>query len=579
MPSKSYNRLVKAKFVVLGVGTVAAIVVGAIRRDPTVTLLGVILSVIFSVFLEIVSSTMKTESTAQTAGEDLREIRQRQEKIMGHFSLDDDVVSELKPRFKEMSKHYDASRQRPQPLFAALAEIEMRGFEEKLRSLSRGVYELRRQPPQVVHDSWEPMVALAAKGDVVLATSSVKAEWWAHNEEWEKANRALIDRGVGLIRIFFPRTQKDYEGLKPYMRRQAKMGIQVNVAFVDEITKLGKRARDIMLVKSKVSEINNPINSGKQVSGGVALGEQHLLDNYEDWQALTMTDDPQLIQEACNDFTTYLRASKRFEDDSWATDFFDADLHLIMSSKDPDTTAEVEAISALLQYKPGGMYLDLGAGYGRIANPLVMRAPVTVMAVEQSNDLLDELQRDLNRRLYEEPERNRTVKGVLIPKCCDIRDLLKEQDIAEGSFDGAFSVFDSFGYYEEDEENQKVLNIAGKLLKPGGILILDLINPRQVHRRQGHHDWSKGVSSDAYWDQRRQRLLEGYVIKNTVFKFKPLVSLRIYELSKIKDCLEKAGFDITPGNLKTWGAFSVPLRSYDDHSPRLIVVTCKSVGA
>jgi SAM-dependent methyltransferase len=571
MPSKLYQRLVKAKFVVLGVGIAAAIIVGSIRRDATVTLLGIILSVILSAFLEIVSSTMKNES----AEEDIRKIRELQENIMGHFDLEADIVPELKPRLKEMSKHYDASRQRHLPLFGTLAEIEMRGFEEKLRSLSHGVYELRHQPPQVVHDSWEPMVALAARGDVVLATSSVTAEWWAHNQEWEKANQALVDKGVGVIRIFLPRTLKEYEDLKPYMRRQAKMGIQINVAFGDEITKLGRRARDIMLVKSKVSDMNNPINNGKQVSEGVALGEQHLLDNHQDWQALTMTDDPQVMEEACNDLTTYLRASKRFEDDSWATDFFDADLHLIMSSKDPDTSTEVETISALLQCKPGGRYLDLGTGYGRIANPLIMRAPVTVMAVEQSHDLLDELQRDLARRLYEEPERNRAVKGVLIPKCCDIRDLLKEQDVAEGSFDGAFSVFDSFGYYEAAEENQKVLNVAGKLLKPGGVLILDLINPRQVHRRQGHHDWGKGVSSYAYWDQKRQRLLESYVIKNTVFKFKPLVSLRIYDLSEIRDCLKEAGFDYTPGNLKTCGAFSVPPSPYDDHSPRLIVVTYK----
>jgi len=113
------------------------------------------------------------------------------------------------------------------------------------------------------------------------------------------------------------------------------------------------------------------------------------------------------------------------------------------------------------------------------------------------------------------------------------------------------------------------------LLKPGGVLILDLINPRQVHNREGVRDWGKGVSSYGYWDHKKKRFLESYAIKNGVYKFKPLISLRIYDVQEIKNYLKAAGFDSSPAGCSIYGKFSDTCPPYDDHSPRMIVVTSK----
>jgi ubiquinone/menaquinone biosynthesis C-methylase UbiE len=50
----------------------------------------------------------------------------------------------------------------------------------------------------------------------------------------------------------------------------------------------------------------------------------------------------------------------------------------------------------------------------------------------------------------------------------------------ESSFDAVVNLFTSFGYFENDQENEKVLKEIHRLLKSGGKYIIDFLNPGYV---------------------------------------------------------------------------------------------------
>lgn len=105
-----------------------------------------------------------------------------------------------------------------------------------------------------------------------------------------------------------------------------------------------------------------------------------------------------------------------------------------------------------------GAVLDLGCGPGRHALPLA-RAGLDVTAVDTSERLLDELR----RRAADE--------GLSL----DVR----REDMREFSrpdaFDAVFVMWTTFGYFEDESDHDRVLTRIVESLKPGGVVVLDLL--------------------------------------------------------------------------------------------------------
>lgn len=57
----------------------------------------------------------------------------------------------------------------------------------------------------------------------------------------------------------------------------------------------------------------------------------------------------------------------------------------------------------------------------------------------------------------------------------DMREVYQEQ-----SFDFAFNLFTSFGYFDNEQENQLAITAIADALKPGGYFVLDFLNPYKV---------------------------------------------------------------------------------------------------
>jgi SAM-dependent methyltransferase len=144
----------------------------------------------------------------------------------------------------------------------------------------------------------------------------------------------------------------------------------------------------------------------------------------------------------------------------WDTYFGELYLRLFKTVLRPEHTAqEVAWIIAALDLPPGARILDLGCGQGRHA-VLLARAGYRMTGLDRSTYLLAQARRAAGEKDVDV----QWVRG-------DMRRLPWR-----GQFDACISLFTSFGYFEDETQNQEVLHQVHDALKPGGALMLDLSN-------------------------------------------------------------------------------------------------------
>lgn len=152
---------------------------------------------------------------------------------------------------------------------------------------------------------------------------------------------------------------------------------------------------------------------------------------------------------------------------------------------------EVERMIQWLGLPKGAKVLDLCCGMGRHSLAL-SQAGYEVTGVDLSEVLLREA---------------RSQAGA--EKVTWIRSDMRELPLA-GGFDAVVNLFTSFGYFEEDEEQVRVLKEVFRMLKPGGRFIIDFLNPAYVSSHLVPH--SVREDGDTLIDESR-RIEDGYVKK------------------------------------------------------------------
>jgi ubiquinone/menaquinone biosynthesis C-methylase UbiE len=214
----------------------------------------------------------------------------------------------------------------------------------------------------------------------------------------------------------------------------------------------------------------------------------------------------------------------------WYENSFGEDYLIVYKHRDfGGARREVEQMIDWLDLPAGAKVLDLCCGMGRHSLAL-LDAGFEVTGVDLSEVLLREA---------------RAQEGAA--QVTWIRSDMRELPLA-GGFDAVVNLFTSFGYFEEDGEQVKVLREIFRMLKPGGKFIIDFLNPAYVIRHLVPH--STREDGKNLIDESR-RIEDGYVKKDIILTAKPDGApryyherVKLYSLEKFQEMLEKAGLQL-----------------------------------
>jgi len=109
----------------------------------------------------------------------------------------------------------------------------------------------------------------------------------------------------------------------------------------------------------------------------------------------------------------------------------------------------------------GQRLLDLGCGAGRHL-AMLGRQGARPIGLDLSWPLLGEARR------------------LLGPEAELIHSDMRILPLASASCDGVLSMFTSFGYFDRDEENWRVIGEVARVLRPGAFFLFDFLNRRRV---------------------------------------------------------------------------------------------------
>ena len=224
---------------------------------------------------------------------------------------------------------------------------------------------------------------------------------------------------------------------------------------------------------------------------------------------------------------------------------------------DEQAAREVDFVLGVLKPPMDAWILDLGCGAGRHVRALARRALVNAVGVDLSRELLEVAAKE-------------STGGKAAP-------LLVRGDMRHVPFSACFdivlSMFTSFGYFEDGEEDAMVLRGIARALKPTGRFVLDLPNRQYVEANLVPESTSTR-NGDIIIESRRLRKNEGrWVEKHIVIKNEErdavrrefFESVRLYSKEEIEYLLGNAGMEIENFH----GGFDGS--EFDGSSPRMLV--------
>jgi SAM-dependent methyltransferase len=241
---------------------------------------------------------------------------------------------------------------------------------------------------------------------------------------------------------------------------------------------------------------------------------------------------------------------------AWFEEAFRADYRAVYPHRDLEA-ARPEA-RWLVAHGVRGRTLDLCCGFAR--HTLLLREQgVDVFGLDLSEDLLAAA-----RTL---PDAERLLAGRIV------RGDARELPFASASFASLVNLFSSFGYFGELGD-ERVLAEIGRVLRPGGLAVLDLMNPAFV--RANLRDETRREGEDFLLRERRALVDGGRRVVKDVELVRHGESrrwredVRLYELAELRTKLAAHGLGVR----EVHGGFAD--EPAGDSAPRLLLVVTRS---
>ena len=242
---------------------------------------------------------------------------------------------------------------------------------------------------------------------------------------------------------------------------------------------------------------------------------------------------------------------------SWYKDWFNSENYLKVYSHRDESEAEklVELIVQTFSIKSDSKILDMACGSGRHAIIFAKRG-FGVTAV------------DLSRRLMSEAKENAIQNDVKIDFV--LSDILDVETTKR--FNLALNLFTSFGYFDDDEDNFRVILKAFDLVTEGGYFVIDYFNKEYLLKNLIP---TTVFSENGLRITQKRSIQENRVVKNISIDGNGLVeefyeSVRLYSYDEMIAYIKMAGFII----LKEYGDY-YGNNFNKESSPRLIIFAKK----
>jgi cyclopropane fatty-acyl-phospholipid synthase-like methyltransferase len=215
----------------------------------------------------------------------------------------------------------------------------------------------------------------------------------------------------------------------------------------------------------------------------------------------------------------------------WFKEWFDTDeyLYVYRNRNEEDAKKLVELIINNVELKPHDDILDLACGTGR-HSILFAEKGYNVTAVDLSKNLLSIAQKTADQSHV---------------KVNFIRSDLRQFSICT-RFELVINLFTSFGYFEEDKENFKIINTAYNQLNNSGYFVLDFFNRRFIEKNLVAE--SVNNYSDKAVIQKRHiegnRVNKHIIIEKNNIRKEYYESVRMFRKEELLNAISCAGFRI-----------------------------------
>ncbi|MCW2964095.1 MAG: class SAM-dependent methyltransferase [Actinomycetia bacterium] len=238
-------------------------------------------------------------------------------------------------------------------------------------------------------------------------------------------------------------------------------------------------------------------------------------------------------------------------DPRWYESFFETEEWLLMATTRDPERAERETAFVASHLEPGARVLDLACGTGRISIPLA----------EQGFDIAG---LDVSNRVLE-------VARAAAPELDFRQGDMRELPWGDGSFDAVINMWTAFGYFDTQAEDERALAEVARVLRSGGVFILDTANQAALLRGLQHQGWSELANGTLLLEKRIHDIVTGRSQAYWTFlkdgkKRELAFDHRLYTVAEYGELLQRAGF----GERQVFGGHGTTELTWDEFRVQIV---------